>query len=503
MLSRIYHHPAFKYIPFFCGFLAWVVFRVLFPNTVGATDVFHFKDPGCNLALGHGLTSNSYIGTNSFDREVWLSQGPIFPIVFSVFAKIFGCNYYANAIFDMTVSLFLSFQIFILAANFLKGFGIILFASLIGLFAPTGGYAWPTDRPDHLALVIVLAILLLNQHSRWQFSSSWAFFLSGLAFLVSPFYGVVSGIIAAITSFRDGFQNPSLIVWRILTGGLVAAAPIVLVVVIYQIIDPGSIQRFLRHAGIIYNIGLVDGLRRATFSADLTNILRFARGVIGFFLIVFALLSLRRNEIWTPPGVLLCAITLLFFTTPLVFPRQSNYFSALAFLAVASIFWSISVGGIRPDRRAALVFASGLTLFLPLLPGFIFETTRAVQTQESFEQERRILAAIAPTLRDPTGQKVVLAPATHYFLVKEAFDSVFNFNYIFPAYDRSRVAASVICRAGKLPTDPFPPKELAKANLISTGAFQIKPVQLRIFNYLIARRYWDWGCIVAERTHAD
>ena len=99
----------------------WIAFNLVYPNSFGGPDVFHFKDPGCNLALGHGFTSASYVGTHSFDAKFWFSQGPLFPLLYGAYASAFGCDIAADNVFNLTTSLALCAVVLFLARPFLAG----------------------------------------------------------------------------------------------------------------------------------------------------------------------------------------------------------------------------------------------------------------------------------------------------------------------------------------------------------------------------------------------
>jgi hypothetical protein len=153
---------------------------------------------------------------------------------------------------------------------------------------------------------------------------------------------------------------------------------------------------------------------------------------------------------------------LLLLATPLIFPRQGNYFVAIAFVAVTMSFWFLSIGGVRPRRRTAIFISGALILFAPLAPASFFVLLRLIETRSSYFEKRAQIGANAAALSAVAGGKAVLVPASHYFLFKERFDNIFNPEYLFPGYDPSDIGATVACRAATSGGDPFPPASDAR-----------------------------------------
>ncbi|MGO9674781.1 MAG: hypothetical protein ACLPSF_11550 [Methylocella sp.] len=485
-----------KYLILLVGLVLWVAFRIAYPNVLIGPDVYHFKDPGCNLALGHGFTSASYVGTDSFHRELWLSQGPIFPLLFGGFASLFGCGVDSNNMFDLAISALLCAEVLTLLPKSIDIRLQIAFAAVVALVLPTGGYEWPGDRPDHLALVFLLAMpIICNWRGISPASSLFLFLIAGLTFLISPYYGLVGGVLAVALAYHGSKLPLGQLAPLVAKGIAVAATPLLATIAIYALIDATSIARFTRHAEIIFDdASFVAKLKHALLSSGVSSVLWGVRWLLAIPFIAFVLASVEPRKDRLRQVSVPLALGLLVLTTPLIFPRQGNYFVAIAFVAVMISFWYSSTERVQPQRRAAIVVSGALILFAPLAPGSFFVLLRLLETRSSYFEERAQISANAAALRAAAGDKVVLVPASHYFLFKERVDNLFNPEYLFPGYNPSDIGATVACRTTRDGGDPFPPAFDVRPSSSIIAAPISPPLRLQLFGRPIARKYWDWGC---------
>ncbi len=224
------------------------------------------------------------------------------------------------------------------------------------------------------------------------------------------------------------------------------------------------------------------------------SILWGVRWLLAVAFIIFVLASVEPRKDWLRQASAPLALGLLLLATPLIFPRQGNYFIAIAFVAVTMSFWFLSIGGVQPRRRTAVFISGALILFAPLAPASFFVLLRLIETRSSYFEERAQISANAAALRAAAGDRAVLVPASHYFLFKERFDNIFNPEYLFPGYDPSDIGASVACRAAAYGGDPFPPALDVRPSSSIIAAPGSPPLRLQLFGRQIARKYWDWGC---------
>lgn len=472
----------------------WIAFNLFYPNGFGGPDVFHFKDPGCNLALGHGFTSTSYVGTHSFDAKVWFSQGPLFPLLYGAYASVFGCDIVADNVFNLAASLVLCALVLFLARPFLSGWWYAVFAVALAILAPTGGYKWPTDdRPDHLALVFLLLIPVLAQLR--PASRRGGFALAGLAFVTSPYYGLCALAVAAglLLAGEDRWFTRRVLS-GLIVGALVFAAFPAGSVIAAAVADPDSIARFLTHTRRIFSHeGIAEKLRQAMFSSGVNSVLLTARWLFAVPILAGLLLATRaagkgRRSLVLP--TLLCAV---FLATPVFFLKQAAYYSAASFVGLILMWWCLGRAGGRAGRHPVLAGAGLAVLILPLLPWLVTEPLRRIETLDSFHASERHAAAFAASLGTVPPGSVVLVPASHYFIYKKALVNIFNPEYLFLDFDSSRIVGNVVCRAGLRP-DAFPPPDPVGRKPVAVEPAAPPALQLRLFGVTLMRNYADWSC---------
>lgn len=473
---------------------AWVAFNLVYPNGFGGPDVFHFKDPGCNLALGHGFTSASYVGTHSFDAKFWFSQGPLFPLLYGAYASAFGCDIVADNIFNLATSLILAALVLFLVRPFLSGRWYAVFAIVLAVLAPTGGYKWPTDdRPDHLALVFLLLIPVLAQLR--PAARRGGFALAGLAFVTSPYYGLCALAIAAglLLAEEDRWFTRRILL-GLIAGALVFVAFPAASVIAATIADPDSVARFLIHTGRIFSDeSIAEKLRQAVFSSGVNSVLLTARWLFAVPILAGLLLAVRavgksRRSLVLP--ALLCAV---FVATPVFFLKQAAYYSAASFVGLVLMWWCLGRAGGRAGHHPVLAGAGLAVLILPLLPWLVTEPLRRIETLDSFRASEQHAAAFAMSLGAIPPGSVVLVPASHYFIYKKVLVNIFNPEYLFPDFDSVRIVGNVVCRAGLRP-GAFPPPDPVARPPVAAEPAAPPALQLQLFGVTLMRNYADWSC---------
>jgi len=472
----------------------WIAFNLIYPNGFGGPDVFHFKDPGCNLALGHGFTSASYAGTHSFDAKFWFSQGPLFPLLYGAYASAFGCTIGADNVFNLAISLALCAVVLVLVRPFLAGRWYAAFAVMLAILAPTGGYKWPTDdRPDHLALVFLLLIPALAQvrpTARWGF-----FALAGLAFVTSPYYGIYALVLAAgLLLMEEERWFSGRVMGGLAVGAVVFAAFPIAAIVAAIAADPDSVTRFLTHTQRIFSHeSIAEKLRMAVFSSGINSVLLTARWLFALPVLGGLLLVLRAAHTGKHALVLPVLLFALCLVTPVFFPKQAAYYAASAFVGLIGMWWCLARAGIRAGRHPVLAGAGMAVLLLPLLPWLVTEPLRRIETIDSFRAAERQAEAFAASLGAVPPGHVVLVPASHFFLYKKALVNVFDPEYLFPDFDAARIEGNVVCRAGRRP-DAFPPPDPVGRAPVAVEPAAQPALHLQLFGVTLMRNYADWSC---------
>src|SRR5689334_769102 len=101
-----------------CGFLALSWFAIdglLLPPALGGTDFYYFKDPSLNLATGLGFVTRFTFGSPGLADQLYAMYPPIYPLLFGLFAKLFGISAQTNQMFNSALGIALG------AAGFLAG----------------------------------------------------------------------------------------------------------------------------------------------------------------------------------------------------------------------------------------------------------------------------------------------------------------------------------------------------------------------------------------------
>lgn len=473
---------------------AWIAFGLAYPNSFGGTDVFHFKDPGCNLALGYGFTSASYVGTHSFDARFWFSQGPLFPLIYGAYASLFGCNVVADNVFTLSTSLILAALVLFLVRPFLSGRWFAAFAVALAILAPTGGYQWPTeDRPDHLALVFLLLIPALAQERPGAVRGGFA--LAGLAFVTSPYYGLFALAIAAGLVLAREDRWFTCRVWGDLAAGaLIFGAFPAAAVAAAVTVDPDSIARFLIHTRQIFaDESVVEKLRLAVFSSGVSSVLLTARWLFAVPILAGLILAVRPAVRDRRCFILPALMFVLCLATPVFFMKQAAYYSSASFISLIVTWWCLGRVGVRAGGHPILTGVGLAALFLPLLPWLITEPLRRIETIDSFRAEERHAAAFAAAVGSVSPGQVVLVPASHYFVYKKALVNIFNPEYLFPGFDSAHVRGRVVCRAGLRP-GAFPPPDPVGRPSVMVEPVAPPALHLQLFGMRLMRNYTDWSC---------
>lgn len=482
------------------AFGAWLAFRLLYPDVMGGIDVYHFKDAGCNMGMGHGFVSSSYVGTESFERLIWLSQGPLYPYLFGLFASAFGCTANANNIFELLIACTLTTQAIFLLTKFKFSASGLFILMGFAIFAPTGGYEWEPDRPDHLALIFILASVICNticQNPTLRHRSSFLF--AGLALITSPYYGFVGAILAILYLSQDQEQHTQ-ITTKIITTNLISFfTPIIFVIAIYLIADPSSFSRFLKHARIITStdIGFFEKLRHGISSAGLVSYINFIRFLLVTIFLIYALIdkdkfcgSIKNKRIaWTL--LALAAITLT------AFPKQGNYFSAISYISI--IIWiHASEQESSPVKNFEFMrLTLGAMLFFALLPGIVTSAINPIRMRDSYFAQKKQINSLTNIQKNAKDNSITTVPASHYFLYKEKFDYIFNPDYINKKHNLQSITAIVLCRTGRK-------SEIYQDSIPGWYVFSSPPnppLNGGLIGIFEMNSYWDWGCFMFKKKN--
>ena len=118
--------------------LAWALFHALTAPNWASTDVYIFRDAGCNCAAGEGLVARSVPHNQSVEPELFASYTPGAPLLFALPARLFGCKPYVDVFYNLFfATLSAALLLYGLLRGIPSGKAWLWSAVLIGAVLPT------------------------------------------------------------------------------------------------------------------------------------------------------------------------------------------------------------------------------------------------------------------------------------------------------------------------------------------------------------------------------
>jgi hypothetical protein len=468
----------------------WLAVLAFLAPRFGGVDVFHFKDAACNLVQGYGFETASVVLSESFERRLYTSHVPLYPLAYAAYAFLFGCGGYANAAFELALGLVLSGLVFwgIVQTCASTGARTVL-ALLCAAALPLGCLAPANDRYEILAMICHATLLLVRWQVLFAGRAGFAdFLICGIVFLIHPYLGcLIAGIVGILLLNRsDSFSPRNLVALlpRAVLAGVAFLIPIAIWIVAFEIVERGSFDRFFGHAfGTVTNASATyaSGLIHALTSAGIVSALTMAQYFVVAPAGIVAAWSLRRR-----PGKAASLALLFALAAPWVFPKQNLYFAASAFVVLLMIHLLAAPG---PKLRFA-----ALALFLAMLaPTSAIELVQRWHASATFAAERDRAAAFVAHIDRVRPQGPILVPGTHFFLFKPISNRIFEPHYLRPGHhDLRQVAGEISCYTLSATSAP-PPTILSSAELepwaVQRSGHFIEFLGVRLFS-----KQWVWTC---------
>ena len=491
----------------FAGLCAWLVFDLAYPNVYGGTDVFHFKDAGCNLAAGRGFVSAAFVGSESFDEKLWFSQGPLFPILYGAYASLFGCTFASDNVFDLLVAAALSATVLALAGRGLTPRMRIVFAAALAVVLPSGGLYWPSDRPDHFALLLALLVPLAggmggDGRRPGGISRRTAPLLAGLAFAASPFYGLIGLALAVLQAVDHSDPLSRASIGRAAGTVAVFAAVPVAAVAAFAAYDPGTVVRFATHLSILFAskatfLERIDhAVNSSGFSSRIVALRWLAAFVFAGWLFGRALRRGGGPRVWIVPA----ALFLMVLGVPAAFPHQGNYYAAAALIVSVLAPYAIQPGAAGAPRMGRGAFGISMAVvFLPLLPALAISVLQRIESYPSFQREAQRVVSMAGL-----ADRLAVAPPSHYFLFRPTGARLFNPAYLGPTHDLRAVDYQIVCRTALplgAPLEALSPGFVPMDGDVGMGTVG-PPVPIVLFGRTLMARDWGWSCRIYRNAGA-
>ncbi|MGE0424250.1 MAG: hypothetical protein AB7O88_18450 [Reyranellaceae bacterium] len=477
--------------------------------SIGGTDVFIFKDAGCNLAMGRGFDAFAIPGSPGFEPTLYASYVPGLPLVFGLYAWLFGCTAETNTWFNLAVGVLTS-AVFagIVQRVFHDSRYRVVGGFIIGLVGPLGlvGHG---DRPEVLALFFFQASCFAASRATNAGLKVGAL-MAGMASLVHPLVGIfaaftigAAGLVRALPE-RPSLRDPTQLRSLLRLGGRIAAItvmPLLVTVAVYAALDGGGFKRFLSHAaggdsGIKFSDGYATYLSHALFSAGIGSILLVSAYVGASILSVVAVIRVTSDAAFLRKTSAILLVASFVLVPILVFPAQNNYMRLAAISLFVLVALSPRIFGLPASGGPVLlVFAiftlgiAGATTLLDMIP--------RIGARDNYESASRQLRETLGQSVDVTAGITVLDPAAAYFLYKPHFPRLISLSYLSAGQRASKeITALVGCAMGRRPDFvPATPKLLGRVgeDITTSPPVPFAPTLARV---ALTHSNWSWGCRV-------
>lgn len=479
----------------------WIAVSAVLAPRPGGTDVYIFKDAGCNLALGQGFVAAALPGSLDLSPHVFASYAPGIPFLFGVVARVFGCNGYTNTFFDLVIGVLASIAAARALVPAIAPRFRLACALLLGLTLPAGFVAAAGDRPEALAMLGFVVVCALSREGRRPFAAAFA---AGVVTLLYPFGGMLSGLAAWCISLGPCPWRDMALCWRRILGSAVALLaiyllPISLAVIAYGVADPTAFIRFGGHAfgagsgvGSVFENSYARLLAHAVFSSGPYSLsLTVSSALVAVLVLGVVGIELARagsSADWTLP-VLLVA----FVAAPFIFPSQNNYMawsrSALAVL-LATAAGPIASAAVRRHIVSLLL----VIVCLANLPFVALDAIIRIQARDSYGIAEGEARSYAQALAARRSDQYVLVPAPVYFIYKPLIRHIANPDY-FASLEAvlPKIGGVVACPFASLPgSGDVQEGELAsRLELVSRAGSHLVP---ELFGFRLTHREWGLSC---------
>ena len=435
---------------FLIFFTIWLVVYLIIPPTFSATDITFFKDAGNNYALGSGLVTRIGPGNSLIEARFYANYPPLFPLLYGLFAKLFGVGPKVSRIFDLFLATIASLAFwlgvqprFTNRSTFMPSLFLLI---LLLLTLPAGPFGGEQERPDNLSFAIMVASWGIAQ-SALNYRIIISGLLLGINGLISPFgciinyVGLILIFIIANYTPKEG-KAPLGFLYMTIIASFSAAIPILLGIISIILYDSSFLLRFLGHASgkaiggkgaLGYFIALLSGDYNlylqafgnyASFAGRFKLIYLILTTItISYFLSIAAVRHQRQNRL------LKIAIIFIFFLCIILFPYQPNYMllvSAVIIVLFGSLTKIESISIIVVQRWIILICFLFLTIYI--IPYEIREIVVAWQSGPSFYRMQSVLERYSKSI---TKKPLLVAThATNYYIFKGKTFDVINLECI-------------------------------------------------------------------------
>jgi hypothetical protein len=513
-----------------CG-VVWLIVLAQLPPNLGGTDVYLFRDAAWNWLEGRGFATASFEHSSSFTPVLYSSYTPGTQWVFAGIGKLVGTGPGLVRVYGFLFALIADLVALCAGLRFLPaGWPRRVFLALVGISLPFG-FAMPlVDRPEPVSFAVLVLLCLAMRLRVGVASAALAGLLGGLGFLCEPFAGVLAVLLIGGWLLLAGVGSGGRLggfALQAIVAALFFVLPVAITAQAFYRLDPQSLQRFW-HQATAAGVN-----RQANYSAsDLSpagsgapaeaptstatghpsplkkyrEALAFHRGLgpihelalAGFAAIALVwagLLLLARGPWQSRCALLLAGLACLVFPV-VAFPLQGNYLTLTGLLL--PVLLAADWASARRSLREPLVIPALLAISaLATLPSSGIDVLMGWESRASHALAARQAALLQKHIEEhPLHGKVVLVPATHYYLYKDAVGNIYNPGYLSRQEDPAEVGAVVNCYAATSNfapgTEPLPPFVAGRRwDRISIAS---DTVAITLFGKRVMSKNWGRGC---------
>lgn len=444
---------------FLIFFALWLLSYLIIPPTFSSTDIMYFKDAGNNFALGSGLVTRIGPGNSEIAPRFYANYPPLFPLIYGLFAKLFGVGPKVSRIFDLLLSTAASLAFWLVVQPRYSDRSTLipslLLLALLLAGMPAGPFWGHQERPDNLSFALMIASWAIAQSGhKYRIISSGL--LLGINGLISPFgfiinyLGLILFYIIGKNKPKEGMTPLRLINYLFITG-FSAALPISLGITLVLWYEPDFLVHFWAHtsgksiggAGALgYFISLLSGnlefyLRAFGTYTNLDQKIKLTYLILTTITIIY-FLSTTITKHKQQNRILKIAIMFIAAIPVIIFPYQVNYISLVA--AVLIILFACLT---KIEFRKAYVMQRWVILFcvffinIFIIPYEIREMVVAWQSGPSFYRMRSVME----DLNKSFAKKPIIVATTsqNYYLFKGNGFDIVNIDCLGDPAKRSQV----------------------------------------------------------------
>jgi hypothetical protein len=494
---------------FALSFILWLLVTLVLAPWINGQDVYVFRDAGWNLAQTGHFTSAALPYMNDMTPRLYAHYTPLMPFLFGIYAAIFPQNAYTGTVFNYLCGLFCAAILLIAVikqqSSIFRTLSILAILILPIVFLTN-------DRPE--ALGIALFGLLMLAAGRAQFNAPLCGLLLALTFLAHPYIGVLGAAWLAlqiILRFRDNHQVKSdslpLALKRLAIVAIIAAAIIAIVALIFYLLDPTSLQRFVTHAlGHKTGLGVVsqDASKGTLLHTITTGMLQHNIAFMGVFfitvlvnLLLIAWLLVHIKSARFAEWSLILVAAIISVMTFAAFRNQGHYFTALATLIPLTLL-TIHQSTPRLRNFSLFVLLVAIVAHLPVVGVSLIQRAEELHSFHAAEHQPSLLLSKLPS-RD----SIVAVEGRTYDMYKPYFRHLVELDYADENTELAQVEGVANCYGAYGGDDkslrPFP-------EYLNPADFQLiekapEHMWITLHGHRLAPLQWGYGCDLYTRIH--